>query len=1000
MNAITQQRYVSGLQTSENKIARTQPQPFVSKTDLQARASQTGIFNKVGGQGLQGRQITVNSLISREGMKAVLGRASKYGKVKDSMMRGVYKMTKLKSAETGFGSNHRGLVRLAGKYQELVGSNAPESERAKVLKELLDHLDLMHTKQAGTPQEQAVVDMIAFVKAERSTLPGEHLKTACEMLPAGYHDLKLGNPTTSDKIAFLETALDHFQSAQNGGVQISQHSQNLISQYSKELLSLKVETWAGKLEEVKTGDLPTASKVEVMKQGIDALVGELALSPDDNEAKDLLSQFHHDLAVAEFTLEIEQKSESILNRSHEVPSLKTPTVNGRPMGDKPNPQVPGNEVRDRPVLTREVSSETLREQMHAEERLHDRPVHLELKRNFVMNELAAFDRGDLKHVLPDQIKDRSGIPGMQKVFVQNSQDDRELALNPKPLAPGNRVQLQEVGLDSLSGSLIGSQVFKNLGTRLSQALEKGDQDQVDLCARQLGVLLGEDLGQCSKEVQVSFLIGEGSDLKTALLNKLAEQCGEGSPLSGSYSTCSGSVRDLLDLAVTTAMSKLPDHCVDDNHLVLDGVSYTKVRELGSGAYGSAAIYEGTKNGEPHRIVVKSPLGVVSEEEGITAEDLRKPFAKEIRSHYEATAVNNPNIVPFRGAVSTPDGRLLIAMDLAENGELGHLAEKVNLAFEKGQISRTAWNAIQITMLMDMANGLRHLQEQQGMTHLDIKPENYFVTSGGKVMLGDFGLAQSSPTREFNAPPLDSPINKAPEMTITHNQNLRDKEELKSQITTITIESRKLREEFDRLDSKNNPQRNTVESRNRKNEIANEFNLLQEQKKSLEQAKTEVDGRTFTVDVKADTWGLGTAAYKMFTGRFLVDDLAPDAGDFDTKRDEALERFGQDGTSRVRSTGMDDRGVTQGTSSIDRVLNQMLHPDPQQRPSMSDLLNMSLFKEPGVGSDAVRELIDLIAKGPPKEDPGILDTGLRLAKLDQDLYAYERRFSKIMDWIGE
>ena len=39
----------------------------------------------------------------------------------------------------------------------------------------------------------------------------------------------------------------------------------------------------------------------------------------------------------------------------------------------------------------------------------------------------------------------------------------------------------------------------------------------------------------------------------------------------------------------------------------------------------------------------------------------------------------------------------------------------------------------------MANAIKHVHDK-GFVHLDIKPSNFFVTSEGRIKLGDFGIA--------------------------------------------------------------------------------------------------------------------------------------------------------------------------------------------------------------------------------------------------------------------
>ncbi|WP_075089635.1 hypothetical protein [Verrucomicrobium spinosum] len=80
------------------------------------------------------------------------------------------------------------------------------------------------------------------------------------------------------------------------------------------------------------------------------------------------------------------------------------------------------------------------------------------------------------------------------------------------------------------------------------------------------------------------------------------------------------------------------------------------------------------------------------------------------------------------------------------------------------------------------------------------------------------------------------------------------------------------------------------------------------------------------------------------------------------------QFGTDSDHTARPLGTDGSGnlLGLGVGTLDRLINQMLHPDPQLRPSITDLLQHPLFKEPGIGSPEVRNLIQVLNR--PESSP--------------------------------
>lgn len=115
----------------------------------------------------------------------------------------------------------------------------------------------------------------------------------------------------------------------------------------------------------------------------------------------------------------------------------------------------------------------------------------------------------------------------------------------------------------------------------------------------------------------------------------------------------------------------------------------------------------------------------------------------------------------------------------------------------------------------------------------------------------------------------------------------------------------------------------------------------------------------TVDGSADIWALGITAYQLFHERALPFDHPR----FDSPIDRQLSDFGANHANRLRTPDLrplEGQPENLGVTALDRLLNQLLHPNPELRPSLGQALQERLFQEPGVGDDEVRALIQALS----------------------------------------
>eukprot|EP00927_Polykrikos_kofoidii_P038724 TRINITY_DN33146_c0_g1_i1.p1 TRINITY_DN33146_c0_g1~~TRINITY_DN33146_c0_g1_i1.p1 ORF type:complete len:362 (-),score=56.99 TRINITY_DN33146_c0_g1_i1:220-1305(-) len=149
--------------------------------------------------------------------------------------------------------------------------------------------------------------------------------------------------------------------------------------------------------------------------------------------------------------------------------------------------------------------------------------------------------------------------------------------------------------------------------------------------------------------------------------------------------------------------------------------YTRIREIGSGGFGKAILVH---DAEGKQFVLKAiDISRMDSKE-------RKDAVNEVRV---LSSLKHPYVVSYRE--SFLDGRTLcIVMDYAEGGDLFNriaMTRKAGQAFPEPQILRWFTQA---------SLALKHIHEKH-VLHRDLKSQNLFITAGGRLRIGDFGIAK-------------------------------------------------------------------------------------------------------------------------------------------------------------------------------------------------------------------------------------------------------------------
>ncbi len=177
----------------------------------------------------------------------------------------------------------------------------------------------------------------------------------------------------------------------------------------------------------------------------------------------------------------------------------------------------------------------------------------------------------------------------------------------------------------------------------------------------------------------------------------------------------------------------PGFCTEDGGTLNDSAScpllgstvgsYRVATLIGQGGMGE--VYRGVHPEIGSRVAIKV----------LTTDAARAPGVTE-RFFAEARAVN---VVRHEGIVSVidlsrlPDGRPYIVMEYLEGAPLARVLE----------LHRPAPLGAVVQILLNVLDALG-AAHAQGITHRDVKPDNVFVTSTGRVKVLDFGIAKLRP----------------------------------------------------------------------------------------------------------------------------------------------------------------------------------------------------------------------------------------------------------------
>ncbi|WP_420003214.1 protein kinase family protein [Arenibacterium sp. LLYu02] len=178
--------------------------------------------------------------------------------------------------------------------------------------------------------------------------------------------------------------------------------------------------------------------------------------------------------------------------------------------------------------------------------------------------------------------------------------------------------------------------------------------------------------------------------------------------------------------------RAPNKMADDaSEITVGGVRYEMIKELKSGANGTARLFR-DPNPPNATVVVKT----------IIDQTQRHDLAYEIETHYRASKASSGEdsaIVGFKGAARSDNGGIHLVIEAVDGGDLEDMTGGLGAMESLGLLPPEAKRAIAIENLRKVVEAMKDL-EAQGLVNHDLKPENVMFTSDGKVKIIDYGEA--------------------------------------------------------------------------------------------------------------------------------------------------------------------------------------------------------------------------------------------------------------------
>ncbi len=311
----------------------------------------------------------------------------------------------------------------------------------------------------------------------------------------------------------------------------------------------------------------------------------------------------------------------------------------------------------------------------------------------------------------------------------------------------------------LTSPLADKQDARAAFAQVARALVLPSEGEVRECMILAADQLGKLIGDAMRDAKSESAITQPTRLRNAVREFLDRHV---NPAVGSTDIAKQkeAIRDwvikkdaFLERTCNTALRTLllkPEVQIDNGKVGIGDKTYAVGEELGKG--GEGVVYAARDLSNSEAVAIKT-LNV--EERGIIPPSCSP---REAVMHQMAAAIGSPHLLGFRGAASTTNGGLRVAMELAPHGSLHDVIEKL-AAGPKGSSAQAAPSPQQIQLarhaLRSIATGLRDMHGA-GLLHRDMKGGNIFICADGVLKIGDFGKTVLTSENITVGRPADAP----------------------------------------------------------------------------------------------------------------------------------------------------------------------------------------------------------------------------------------------------
>jgi len=194
-----------------------------------------------------------------------------------------------------------------------------------------------------------------------------------------------------------------------------------------------------------------------------------------------------------------------------------------------------------------------------------------------------------------------------------------------------------------------------------------------------------------------------------------------------------------------AMSASPLELLpDESQIVGAGRGYIKVKDIGQGSYGKALLVRHREGG---LYVMKTiDLGAMDMKQ-------KQDAINEVRV---LSSLKHPYIVGYKESFSE-NSSLAIVMDYADGGDLHQKVKRTRAAGE------SLSEQLVLRWFTQVALAIKYMHDKH-VLHRDLKSQNLFLTSSGRLHVGDFGISKVlESTGAFTKTSIGTPYYLSPEI---------------------------------------------------------------------------------------------------------------------------------------------------------------------------------------------------------------------------------------------